>query len=114
QAGLQSALTETVEKLPIPKVMTYQRPDGSDQKFVRPAHRLVAVHGAAVVPVSILGLDADRITEGHRFQGAPEIAVGDAADYATMLAADGAVTASFAERQRTIEAQLQAEAAKLG
>jgi glycyl-tRNA synthetase beta chain len=49
--------------------MIYQRPDGSDQKFVRPAHRLVALHGADIVPVSVLGLDAGRTTEGHRFQG---------------------------------------------
>ena len=39
--------------------MSYQLADGydNDVKFVRPAHRLVALHGADVVPVAALGLD---------------------------------------------------------
>jgi glycyl-tRNA synthetase beta chain len=35
---LQAALEESVAKLPIPKVMSYQRPDGATVQFVRPAH----------------------------------------------------------------------------
>src|SRR3569833_1513843 len=63
--GLQQALAESIAKLPIPKVMTYQLSDGwTDVKFVRPAHRLVALHGADVVPVSALGLQAGRVTQG--------------------------------------------------
>ena len=53
--GLQAALDETLGKLPIPKVMTYQRPDGTSVQFVRPVQRLVAMHGRNVVPVSALG-----------------------------------------------------------
>ncbi len=45
--GLQKALDEALAKLPIPKVMTYQLADGwSTVNFVRPAHALVALHGA--------------------------------------------------------------------
>ena len=112
-AGLRSVLQQAVDKLPIPKVMTYQRPDGSDQKFVRPAHRLVALHGADVVPVSVLGLDAGRVTEGHRFQGQRTIELKHADEYASTLAATGRVIAGFAERQARIERQLQARAAEL-
>ena len=36
--------------------------------FVRPAHGLVALHGAEIVPVSVLGLTAGRETQGHRFE----------------------------------------------
>ena len=36
QAGLQAALEGAIAALPIPKVMTYQRTDGSNVKFVRP------------------------------------------------------------------------------
>ena len=57
-AALQAALDDTLAKLPIPKVMTYQRADGATVKFVRPAHRLLALHGADVVPVTALGLEA--------------------------------------------------------
>jgi glycyl-tRNA synthetase beta chain len=112
--GLQRALDGAIAKLPIPKVMTYQLPDGSDQKFVRPAHRLVALHGTDVVPVTALGLAAGRITEGHRFQGRREIALADAGEYASRLHDDGTVIAGFDERRATIARQLEAEAAKLG
>ena len=112
-AGLMSALADTVAKLPIPKVMTYQRPDGSDQKFVRPAHRLLALHGADVVPVSVLGLDAGRITEGHRFQGQRTIPLAHADDYASTLLSHGKVIADFAARRGRIEQALQVKAAVL-
>jgi len=67
--GLQKALDEAIAKLPIPKVMQYQLADGwSSVHFVRPAHRLLALHGSEVVPVIALGLKAGRITQGHRFE----------------------------------------------
>ena len=50
--------TKPLAKLPIPKVMSYQRPDGATVQFVRPVHRLIALHGSDVVPVALLGLDA--------------------------------------------------------
>ena len=59
--GLQKALEAALAALPIPKVMSYQLADGwSSVNFVRPAHGLVALHGADVVPVSVLGLDSGR------------------------------------------------------
>ncbi|HEX7686308.1 MAG TPA: glycine--tRNA ligase subunit beta [Burkholderiaceae bacterium] len=114
--GLQKAIDETLAKLPIPKVMSYQLADGwSDVKFVRPAHRLVALHGADVVPVTALGLAADRVTQGHRFEAkAATIAVRDADSHAAQLAEEGAVIASFAERRAEIVRQLADAAAKEG
>ena len=60
--GLQQALADALERLPIPKVMTYGREGGyyNDVKFVRPAHRLLALHGPDVVSVTALSLDAGR------------------------------------------------------
>ena len=50
--GLQAALDDALADLPIPKVMQYQLADGwTSVEFVRPAHGLVALHGADVVPV---------------------------------------------------------------
>ena len=52
--GLQKALEAALAALPIPKVMTYQLADGwSSVNFVRPAHGLVALHGADIVPLTI-------------------------------------------------------------
>jgi glycyl-tRNA synthetase beta chain len=114
--GLQKALDEALAKLPIPKVMSYQLSDGwSDVKFVRPAHHLLALHGEQVVPVQALGLVAGRSTQGHRFEAAqPLISIQHADTYATQLAREGAVIASFAERRAEIERQLAAAAQAAG
>ncbi|MCB4360693.1 glycine--tRNA ligase subunit beta [Quatrionicoccus australiensis] len=114
--GLQKALEAALAALPIPKVMTYQLQDGwSSVNFVRPAHGLVALHGADVVPLAILGLTSGRATHGHRFEAAVDPVVFDHADeYAARLATDGAVIASFAERRAEIVRQLEAAAASAG
>lgn len=114
--GLQKALAESIAKLPIPKVMTYQLADGwSDVKFVRPAHALVALHGADIVPVEALGLKAGRTTQGHRFEAAqPTVTFKDADSYAATLEKDGAVIASFEARRADIVRQLAEAAAKVG
>lgn len=114
--GLQKALEAALAALPIPKVMTYQLQDGwSSVNFVRPAHGLVALHGADVVPLAILGLTSGNTTQGHRFEAAKSpVVINDADSYAETLKRDGAVIASFAERRAEIERQLAAAAAKAG
>jgi len=113
--GLQAALEEAIAGLPIPKVMSYQLADGSTTvQFVRPAHGLVALHGDSVVPVKALGLEAGRTTHGHRFEGARDIELANADEYAARLAKEGAVIASFALRRADILAQLETAAAREG
>jgi glycyl-tRNA synthetase beta chain len=107
-AGLQAALDETLGKLPIPKVMTYQRPDGTSVQFVRPVQRLIALHGHAVVPVSALGIDSGDTTLGHRFMSEGFVAISNADDYADTLRSKGRVVASFDDRRESIRTQLQA------
>ena len=116
QHGLQKALEDTLAKLPIPKVMTYQLADGwSSVNFVRPAHGLVALHGTHVVPVSTLGLTAGHTTQGHRFEAAVDpIRLQDADSYAEQLQTEGAVIPSFTQRRAEIARQLAAAAAKAG
>ena len=110
--GLQKALDEALARLPIPKVMTYQLADGwSNVKFVRPAHRLLALHGSTIVPVQALGLAAGRSTLGHRFESTgAELSIADADAYATTLEQQGALLPSFAARRSAIERQLQQQA----
>ena len=107
QRGLQEALDEALSGLPIPKVMTYQRPDATTVRFVRPAHRLVALHGADIVHVSALGLEAGRRTSGHRFLGRAELDVASAEAYEPALEAEGKVVPSFAKRRNEIVAALE-------
>lgn len=114
--GLQKALEETLGKLPIPKVMGYQLADGWETvNFVRPAHGLVALHGADVINVSVLGLKAGNTTHGHRFEaGIDPVYIRDADSYAKQIATEGAVIASFAERRAEIVRQLTAAASEAG
>jgi glycyl-tRNA synthetase beta chain len=114
--GLQRALDYALAKLPIPKVMTYQLVDGwSNVSFVRPAHGLVALHGADLVAVSALGLASGRKTHGHRFEASIDpIDLEHVDNYAKQLREQGAVIASFVERRAEIERQLQAAANKQG
>ena len=114
--GLQKAVEAALAALPIPKVMTYQLANGWDTvNFVRPAHALVALHGADVVPVAVLGLNSGRQTKGHRFEAAVDpVIIADADSYAETLKRDGAVIASFAERRAEIARQLAAAAAQAG
>ena len=114
--GLQRALDETLAKLPIPKLMSYQLDDGwSTVHFVRPAHGLVALHGDAIVRCYALGLVAGRTTQGHRFEATQHpIVLRDADSYAEQLEREGAVIASFAARRAALEAQLEAASAREG
>jgi glycyl-tRNA synthetase beta chain len=114
--GLQRALEAALAALPIPKVMSYQLADGwRTVHFVRPAHALVALHGEAVVPVSVLGLAAGRCTHGHRFEASRDpLSIAHADAYAETLRRDGAVIADFAERRAEIVRQLAEAAARAG
>lgn len=107
QTGLQAALEESAAKLPIPKLMSYQRPDGTTVQFVRPAHKLVALHGGEIVPLTLLGLAAGNQTLGHRFltDGAP-LTIAHADQYAATLEADGKVIANIEARKEKIRSAL--------
>jgi glycyl-tRNA synthetase beta chain len=111
--ALQESLDVAIARLPIPKLMRY--PAGgsyyNDVEFVRPAHRLVALHGGDVVPVTALGLAAGRISAGHRFLARADLAIGVADAYAPTLEAEGKVLPSFAGRREAIVQALQSAAA---
>ena len=115
QMALQTALEETIEALPVPKVMSYQLADGTTTvQFVRPVHGLVALHGADVVPIHVLGHDAGAITHGHRFQGAAELELKHADEYESRLENEGGVIAGFEKRRAEIMRLLFAHAEQTG
>jgi glycyl-tRNA synthetase beta chain len=102
--ALQDALDEAIRRLPIQKVMRYPARGRyyNDVAFVRPAHRLLALHGASTLPVAALGLDAGNVTAGHRFLSRDGIVVGTADAYAPTLEAEGKVLPGFAQRRAAI------------
>ncbi|MBC3873285.1 glycine--tRNA ligase subunit beta [Undibacterium flavidum] len=109
-SSLQLALEESISKLPIPKVMSYQRPDGETVHFVRPVHSIIALHGTDILPLAALGLTAGRVTQGHRFLSTGEVSIAHADHYGAALAEQGKVIANVAERKEKIRAALQAKA----
>ena len=109
--SLQSGLTQTIEGLPIPKVMSYQLKNGQTVHFVRPAHGLVALYGEEILPISSLGLTAGRTSQGHRFHCPTPIRLDHADHYAEQLLKEGRVIAAFEERRSRIEKALNAKAA---
>jgi len=114
EQGAQEALELALQRLPIPKVMRYQKRDAEGQaqevRFVRPAHRLLALYGSEVLPIQALGLTADRTTEGHRFHCSAALSVAHALDYERVLEHEGFVIPGFEARRARLEGGLQAAA----
>ena len=108
ECGLQEALDATIQRLPIPKVMRYPAPGAyyNSVSFVRPAHRLLALHGDQVVGITALGLTAGNLTSGHRFLSRDDIAIASADAYAPTLEAEGKVLPDFEKRRAEIVRQL--------
>ncbi len=109
-AGLQAALEQAISKLPIPKLMRYQIAPGTaqvkDVEFVRPAHGLVAMHGAEIINIEALGLKAHNTTLGHRFLSKGTLTIKHADEYAKTLETSGKVIASYSDRLEKIRESL--------
>jgi glycyl-tRNA synthetase beta chain len=108
---LAQRVEAALKALPVPKVMRWG--DGEAQ-FVRPVHGLVMLHGAKLVPGTVLGLESGKHTRGHRFMGKAKIALDDADEYEAQLRDQGKVIADFAQRRAEIERQLHLQAKALG
>lgn len=108
--ALQKAVEKAAHDLPVPKMMTYQRPDGETVEFVRPVHEFIAMHGENVLPITLLGLSAGRTTHGHRFLSEGEIGILAADYYAVTLETRGKVIPGFQSRKERIRAMLNEKA----
>jgi glycyl-tRNA synthetase beta chain len=112
--GLQAALDQALAGLPVAKPMSYQLADGvTTVQFVRPVHRLVALHGERVVPVKALGLTAGRETFGHRFHAPEPLSIRSALSYLSQMEQQGRVIASFEDRGTRMLEMIEEQAARL-
>jgi glycyl-tRNA synthetase beta chain len=106
----QTALEQTLSKLPIAKMMSYQvlQKNGelADVQFARPAHRIIALHGSTILNISALGIDAANQTEGHRFLAPGNITISSADQYESDLQSRAKIIPSFNQRRAQIEAAL--------
>ena len=99
-----------LKKLPVAKLMRW---GSSEAQFVRPVHGLMLLHGARVVPGTVLELQSGNVTRGHRFLSAGDIVVPRADDYETVLETQGHVIVSFDRRRAMIVEQLDRAAGPL-
>ena len=100
-----------LKALPIDRRMRWG--DGEHGEFVRPVHWLVALHGGQVLELTRFGLTAGNASRGHRFHHPQPVAIDDASQYETCLAA-AHVVASFADRRARVAQCVQDAAAGLG
>ncbi|WP_114639218.1 glycine--tRNA ligase subunit beta [Polynucleobacter necessarius] len=106
----QTALEQTLSKLPIAKMMHYQvlqnNGELADVQFARPAHRIIALHGDKVLNIHSLGIWASNQTEGHRFLAPGAITISSADQYENDLQNKAKIIPSFSKRRAQIESEL--------
>jgi glycyl-tRNA synthetase beta chain len=79
---LAEILPEAFAKLPWPKSMRFP---GSEVRWVRPLHSIIALFDGKIVPFEFAGVKSGNITRGHRFLSKGEVKVADFADYLAKL-----------------------------
>lgn len=103
---LSAIVDKAIAALPVPKNMRW---GASRTEFSRPVHWLVMLYGNQVVEASALGLNAGRITYGHRFHAPGPIELTHADDYLAALE-EAYVLADRQRRRERIREQVLAEA----
>ena len=106
-AGLLGGIiNQAVAALPIAKRMRW---GNRTAEFVRPVHSVVLLYGETVIPAEVLGLQAGRVTHGHRFHAPKPIVLKSAKGYESRLRR-AKVVADFATRRELIRAGVNAAA----
>ena len=100
---IPAIIEQAIKRLPIAKRMRW---GAGSAEFVRPVHWLVVMHGADVIPLTILDIESGNTTRGHRFHSDGELTIDHANNYEQILNDNGHVVASFAKRQAMITEQV--------
>ncbi|MDR6675663.1 glycine--tRNA ligase subunit beta [Xanthomonas sp. 1678] len=98
-ALLPEILCEAIAAMPIPKPMRW---GDHDYGFARPVHWLVLLFGSEVVPVQLFGVQADRISRGHRFLHDAPVTLAQPGDYVAALQTAQVLVDPDARRARIV------------
>ena len=85
-----------------------------EKEFVRPVHWVVMLYGKDVISGSVLGIEAGRLTRGHRFHAPDPIDIQSAGEYEETLLKTGYVVADFHSRRAQIVKAVQQAAKRAG
>ncbi len=102
---LPDIVREAIAGMPIPKPMRW---GDHDYAFARPVHWLVLLLGGAVVDAEVLGVKADRMSHGHRFEHDKPVWIGQPGDYVDSLRSAKVLVDADERRRRIVEAVNQA------
>jgi glycyl-tRNA synthetase beta chain len=102
-------ITTALAKLPIAKPMRW---GNSTAEFIRPVHTVTLLLGDDVVPATILGKEAGRVSYGHRFHAPALVEIKNADAYLSSLE-QSYVIADFAKRKAIIAENVAAQAKAL-
>ncbi|GAB3737054.1 glycine--tRNA ligase subunit beta [Luteimonas pelagia] len=94
-------LAEAVAAMPIPKPMRW---GAHAHAFARPVHWLVALLGDQVLDVALMGVQAGRMSRGHRFHHDKPVWIGEPGDYVEALRGARVLVDPDARRARIVEA----------
>ncbi len=108
---LPGIVTASLDNLPIARRMRW---GAGSQEFVRPVHWVVMLFGSNVVEAEILGIQAGKQSQGHRFHGPKQLAISTPAKYAEVLIEKAHVVADVAARRERIRAEVNAIADSIG
>jgi len=107
---LADSLSGAVAGMSFPKTMRW---GDAKQRWVRPVHWIVALHGSDVLDVEVLGVRSGSTSAGHRFLSGGPMRIPDADRYAEALR-EGHVIADPDERRRRIADELRRAAHDAG
>jgi len=103
EAVLTEILPGLLAALPFPKTMRWGT---GEYSFVRPLHWFLAVLGGEVLPLSFLGIKADRISFGHRFLHPDPVVVTSPDEYELRLA-ESHVQVDFEKRRELVRGEIE-------
>jgi glycyl-tRNA synthetase beta chain len=109
-ALLPDMVMHALAELPVPKRMRW---GAGRVEFVRPAHWLVMLWDSEILPATLLGLQAGRVTYGHRFMAPGPCEIASATEYEDRLR-ERFVRADFDERRDFIQAAVAQKGRELG
>ena len=96
-------VADTLNKLPLRKRMRWAN---FDFEFVRPVHWIVMLFGNQTVGGEIFGVNAGRMTRGHRFHHPEAISIENPSSYSKTLYSTGHVVAEFKARADIVTRQV--------
>jgi len=96
QQVLATALPPSIGGMSFPKMMRW---GSGTHRFVRPVQWVVALHGATVVELEVMGVTSGRESDGHRFLAPGPVAIPEADRYVEALRAARVLVEPEARRE---------------